>query len=91
MSAESPIQSPLDISEDLAPIPPQNLAADVRLSFSGLLDPPLVLREDLKDGCGGRTWPAGTLLARFLLAKKEELRGKAMSVSPLEHENQMTE
>ena len=75
---DSPIQSPLDISKELLPVSPQKLAGRVRHSFSGLLDPPLILHEDLRDGCGGQTWPAGMLLARFLLGKLHELRGKTM-------------
>ena len=77
----SPILSPLAISEDLLPVPPPRLAGDVRQSFSGVLDPPLVLHEDLKDGCGGQTWPAGMLLACFLLRRKEAIIGKTMLVS----------
>lgn len=42
-------------------------ATTTQLDFDGLLDPALVLHEDLRDGCGGQMWPAGRVLARYLL------------------------
>ena len=78
MDRDSPMHSPMDVSEDLFPLPSPKTAGQTQFSFSGHLDPPLVLHEDLKDGCGGQAWPAGMLLTRFLLRKKYELRGKTM-------------
>ncbi|MCJ1389245.1 hypothetical protein MMC18_002101 [Xylographa bjoerkii] len=69
---------PLHISEDFLPSRPPKTASTTNLSFSGLLSPPLRLHEDLKDGCGGQLWPAGMVLARYLLERKEELRGKVI-------------
>jgi hypothetical protein len=48
-----------------------------------LLDPPLLLHEDLADGCGGMLWPAGMRLAKYILKmKKEEIRNaESMCVS----------
>ncbi|MCJ1435523.1 hypothetical protein MMC27_004897 [Xylographa pallens] len=68
----------LHISEDFLPFRPAKLPGTTNLSFSGLLSPPLRLHEDLKDGCGGQLWPAGMVLARYLLERKNELRGKVI-------------
>lgn len=37
------------------------------VSFDELLEPPLLLHEDLKEGCGGQLWPAGMVLAKYML------------------------
>ena len=81
MTEDCSIQSLLDISEELAPLPLARLAGQSMISFSRLLDPPLILHEDLKDGCGGQKWPAGMLLARYLLTRLDELRGKTVSAA----------
>ena len=74
----SPEFSPLDISEDLVPSRPPKIAGQTSVSFSGLLEPPLLLHEDLKEGCGGQLWPAGMVLAEYLLKDVKKLRGKVM-------------
>ncbi|KAK0745390.1 putative methyltransferase-domain-containing protein [Apiosordaria backusii] len=63
----SPEISPLDFGEDLAPLPVYKAAATTALDFSGLLDEPLKLHEDLSSGCGGQLWPAGMVLAKHML------------------------
>ena len=68
------------ISADLIPSRDAKEPGVTALDFDGLLDPPLYLHEDLKEGCGGQLWPAGMVLAKFLLERKEELRGKTMFV-----------
>ena len=67
-----------NVSEDLSPTRPAKAAGATDVSFSGQLNPPLVIHEDLKEGCGGQLWPAGMCLAKFLLARREEWRGKTM-------------
>ena len=69
-----------DISEDLIPSRTRSVPRSTSLSFGGLLDPPLHVNEDLKEGCGGQLWPAGMLLAKHLLERKTEMRGKVMFV-----------
>ncbi|EFX04392.1 hypothetical protein CMQ_1320 [Grosmannia clavigera kw1407] len=56
-------------SDVLAPLPEYKAAGETVLDFDGLLRPApaLRLREDLTEGCGGQTWPAGMVLARHLL------------------------
>ncbi|MCJ1283880.1 hypothetical protein MMC26_003211 [Xylographa opegraphella] len=68
----------LHISEDFLPSRRPKTPGTSNLSFSGFLSPPLRLHEDLKDGCGGQLWPAGMVLARYLLERKDELRGKVI-------------
>ena len=77
---ESPPLSPLGISEDLVPLRENKQAGETQISFDGLLDPPLRLHEDLKEGCGGQLWPAGMVLAKYLLERLDDIRGKTMSV-----------
>ena len=74
-------ESFLLVTEDLVPSLPPNLPTTTTLDFSGLLTPPLILQTDLKEGCGGQLWPAGRVLAKYLLqCKMDELRGKTMFV-----------
>lgn len=69
------------ITEDLVPSRSEQLAENISIDFSGLLTPPLTLKQDLKEGCGGKTWPAGMVLSEYLLrCKLEQLRGKTMFV-----------
>lgn len=63
----SPELSPLDISQDFAPLPVYKEAGPAEITVDGLLSPPLELREDLSSGCGGQTWPAGMVLAKHML------------------------
>jgi predicted nicotinamide N-methyase len=67
-----------DISEDFIPSRPSKPAGQISLSFSNRLLPPLLLQEDLKEGCGGQLWPAGMVLTDYLLDKIEELRGQTI-------------
>ncbi|PGG97967.1 hypothetical protein AJ79_09022 [Helicocarpus griseus UAMH5409] len=70
---------PFDISESLVPVRENKSAGTVLLSLDGLLDPPLQIIEDLKDGCGGKLWPAGVVLSKYMLRKhKSDLRGKSI-------------
>ena len=74
----------LDIPEDLVPSrgDDEKPHARITLDFDGLLlDPPLALRQDLKNGCGGQTWPAGMVLAEYLLrCELGHLAGQTMFV-----------
>jgi protein N-lysine methyltransferase METTL21A len=63
----SPEFSPLAIGEDFAPLPTYKTATTTSVNFSGLLERPLKLQEDLKSGCGGQLWPAGIVLAQHIL------------------------
>jgi protein N-lysine methyltransferase METTL21A len=67
------------IDETFVPPQAQKLAGTTQSSFGGLVDPPLLLYEDLKDGCGGQLWPAGMVLSKYMLTHhKTDLAGKAM-------------
>lgn len=70
-----------DISESLVPIRELKQPGITSVSFDGLLKDPLLLKEDLKKGCGGQLWPAGILLAKYMLREhRMDLLGKTMSV-----------
>ncbi|ODH24697.1 hypothetical protein ACO22_05286 [Paracoccidioides brasiliensis] len=74
---ESPL--PLAISESLVPVRESKAAGTALLSLDGLLDPPLQIKEDLKEGCGGKLWPAGIVLAKYMLRRhKSDLGGKTI-------------
>jgi len=51
------------------------------VNFNGLLSSPLLLHEDLAEGCGGMLWPAGMVLAEYMLRHPELTEGKTMFVS----------
>lgn len=74
----------LAISEDLVQSPTHKAALTSTLDFDGLLQPPaLQLRQDLANGNGGQAWPAGMVLAKYLLRRRrDELRDASMSVRP---------
>ncbi|OQO02796.1 hypothetical protein B0A48_11079 [Cryoendolithus antarcticus] len=59
-----------DLDLELAPLPTYKAASTTFVDFDGLLDPPLLLHEDLAQGCGGQLWPAGMMLAGYLLRQK---------------------
>ncbi|KAL4879828.1 putative methyltransferase-domain-containing protein [Aspergillus karnatakaensis] len=58
---------PFNISESLVPAREIRQAGQSDVSFDGLLQRPLLLKEDLKEGCGGQLWPAGMVLAKYML------------------------
>ena len=71
----------LAISEDLVQSPTHKSASTTALDFNGLLATPLRLHEDLAEGCGGQLWPAGMILAKYILQyHKDDLKGKTMFV-----------
>lgn len=59
----------LAVSEELARLPEYKAAGSSTLDFDGLLATPLKLHEDLSNGCGGQLWPAGMVLAKYMLRK----------------------
>jgi len=64
------------ISEDLVQSPTHKTAGISFTDFDGLLQSPLQLHEDLKEGCGGQLWPAGVVLAKYMLRKhRDDLTG----------------
>lgn len=71
----------LDISQELIQSPDHKVAGTSEATFDGLLDQPLKLHEDLTEGCGGQLWPAGIVLAKYLLRKpKDAFHGFSMFV-----------
>ncbi|CAK7273671.1 Protein-lysine N-methyltransferase efm6 [Sporothrix epigloea] len=56
-------------TEAIVPLPAYKAAGEIVIDFDGLLKPApaLRLREDLSEGCGGQTWPAGMVLAKHML------------------------
>ena len=70
----------LTISEDLVPSPIPTPSQEVTLAFDGLLNPPLILQTNETE-CGGKLWPAGMVLAEYLLRNRmAEMGGKKMFV-----------
>ncbi|KAF4970955.1 hypothetical protein FZEAL_9944 [Fusarium zealandicum] len=65
--SSSPLMDPVSISEDLTPLPTLKTIGVAQVDFDGVLSRPLKLREDVRSGCGGQTWPAGMLLGKHLL------------------------
>ncbi|KAF7587513.1 hypothetical protein BBP40_007158 [Aspergillus hancockii] len=68
-----------DVSESLVPVRVPKKVGHTEITFDGLLEKPLTLREDLKEGCGGQLWPAGMVLAGYLLRQhRSDFRNKTM-------------
>lgn len=75
----TPEIDPLSCLDSFVPARVNKVASTSAVSFDGLLDPPLLLHEDLKEGCGGQLWPAGLVLAKYMLCHhKDSLAGKTM-------------
>ncbi|KAJ6440297.1 Nicotinamide N-methyltransferase [Purpureocillium lavendulum] len=73
--SSSPELDPVAVSEDLTPLPSLKQAGNSAIDFDGQLDAPLKVREDVRSGCGGQTWPAGLVLGKHMLRyHREELR-----------------
>ena len=67
------------VDDTFVPPQPPKVAGTREASFDGLLEPPLLLHEDLKEGCGGQLWPAGMVLSKYMLTHhKADLAGKTM-------------
>lgn len=77
----------LTVSEDFVPSRTQKQASTNAVDFDGLLqESPLKLHEDLANGNGGQAWPAGFVLAKYLLRKKrDELKHCSMFVGVCLH------
>ena len=68
-----------NISADLVELPVIKQAGPSNLDFDGLLQSPIQLHEDLTTGCGGQLWPAGMVLAKYILRKhRHNLKDKSM-------------
>lgn len=80
MSSDSETDS-FAVGEDFVQSPTHQVAVTSHVDFDGLLDTPLVLHQDLRNGNGGQLWPAGMILTKYLLRKKrDELRQASMFV-----------
>ncbi|KAE8348089.1 putative methyltransferase-domain-containing protein [Aspergillus coremiiformis] len=66
-SEQSVLDDHFDVCESFVPARDVERVRRTEISFDGLLKEPLSLKEDLKEGCGGQVWPAGMVLARYLL------------------------
>lgn len=63
------------LEEEFVQSPTHQSASTSVIDFDGLLETPLVLHQDLRRGNGGQVWPAGMILAKYLLRyQREELR-----------------
>lgn len=56
---------------DFAPAPPVSKIGTSNLTFDGLLQEPglKVFEDGGAAGCGGKLWPAGELLSKYLIRK----------------------
>ncbi|KAK2861296.1 hypothetical protein FQN49_004350 [Arthroderma sp. PD_2] len=67
------------VSDSLVPPREIQCPGTSTVSLDGILNPPLQLREDLKEGCGGQIWPAGVVLSKYMIEKHaSDLQGKTI-------------
>lgn len=73
------------VSEDLLPSRPTENLGESFLTFDGLLPAPgLKVNEDGgAAGCGGKLWPAGELLSRYMIRTNDEYNGKFTNILEL--------
>jgi len=74
----SPENDVFGFDSTLVPERVNKTASTSTTSFENLLSPPLILHEDLKEGCGGQLWPAGMVLSRYMLSYHKNLRDKVV-------------
>ncbi|KAK4940053.1 Protein-lysine N-methyltransferase efm6 [Elasticomyces elasticus] len=65
----SPENDVFSISTEIVPERTNKSASTTILTFDDLLPKvkPLLLHEDLQEGCGGQLWPAGMVLSKYML------------------------
>lgn len=78
MASRSPSPENDIFSLEIVPEREIKAAATTKIDFDGLPPRPLILHEDLKNGCGGQLWPAGMNLAKYMLKYHNDLRGKCV-------------
>ncbi|KAH8425668.1 Protein-lysine N-methyltransferase efm6 [Aspergillus melleus] len=79
LPAPDGLNDDFEVSESLVPMRDLKAAEQNTVSFDGLLAEPLILKEDLKEGCGGQLWPAGMVLAKYLLRRhRSDLSNKTI-------------
>ncbi|KAI9886863.1 MAG: hypothetical protein M1823_001299 [Watsoniomyces obsoletus] len=62
----------LEISEGLVDTRPQETPTLTTVDLDGLLHAsPLTIQQNATEGCGGRIWPAGIVLGKYMLRKIE--------------------
>ena len=61
------IDEELTFSEDLVQSPEHRVPETSSIDFDGVV---LRMHEDVKNGNGGQVWPAGRILAKYLLRTK---------------------
>lgn len=83
VSPESDPDAPFDVSNSLVPHRDNKPAGTSTVTFDGLLKEPLLLKEDLKNGCGGQLWPAGMVLAKYLLCQHSSTLSNRTMSAPL--------
>lgn len=69
----SPENDVFAISSTLVPERVAKVASTTTIDFDHLLHPPLLLHEDLQNGCGGQLWPAGMTLSKYVLSHHKNL------------------
>ena len=75
------LSDPFNVNESLVPVRESQGIGHSNISFDSFLSEPLRLKEDLSEGCGGRLWPAGMVLAKYFLRRyRTGLADKTMSV-----------
>jgi hypothetical protein len=73
-----------ELSHDLVHFAVIKQAGITKIGFNGYLETPIKLHEDLTNGCGGQLWPAGMVLAKYMLSQhSKELRGRSMCASDM--------
>ncbi|TID13816.1 hypothetical protein E6O75_ATG01794 [Venturia nashicola] len=72
MDPEDETLDAVTFGKELIQQPTLKLPRLTAVDFDRLLDPPLRLHEDLKEGCGGQLWPAGMVLAKYMLRMRQE-------------------
>lgn len=74
--SSSPERDLFGITAELVPDRENKHPSTAPLDFDGLLPAPILLHEDLKEGCGGQLWPAGMVLSRYMLRYHRNLQNE---------------
>lgn len=73
---EEPVSFDLLSSFDYVNIREQEVRAHVGTVYYEGLDSPILLSQDMKDGCGGKIWESANVMVNYVIWKNKQLEGE---------------
>lgn len=61
---------------DVVDVREQEVKAHIGSVYYEGLDSPILLSQDLKDGCGGKIWESANVMVNYVIWKNQQLNGE---------------